>query len=373
MIYGDRVKQVRELNGWTQTELAGALGVTQPYVAQVESGKINASIEFLGKLSFITGFALGFFTRQPDYDFPAGSLLFRAHAKITSTARTEVYRYTQVAYGLFRSVHDKARLKQLAIRLPSGIGDDPLLAARITRSELGLSPDVPVPNLINLLERAGVVVIASQKPFEDCDAFSVWAGVVQQQPIVFFSGGKAGDRLRFSVAHELGHLVMHKPLAGELDKIEEQAYSFAAEFLLPEVAMREEILPPVTLETFLQLKPRWGVSIQAMIVRAKNLGIITPRKYKYLFQQLSSRGWRTHEPKEVLVPAEKPRALRQIVESLYGSPIDYERFSTDVQINETFLRCIIEAYAERQVESVIGPAAGRNLGGFGPPKSKRVQ
>jgi hypothetical protein len=74
-----------------------------------------------------------------------------------------------------------------------------------------------------------------------------------------------------------------------------------------------------------------------------------------------------------LVPAEKPRALRQIVESLYGSPIDYERFSTDVQINETFLRYIIEAYAGRKVESVIGPAAGRSLGGFGPPKLKRVQ
>ena len=142
---------------------------------------------------------------------------------------------------------------------------------------------------------------------------------------------------------------------------------------MPENAMRAEIVPPVTLDTFLSLKPRWGASIQALIVRAKELGIITPRKYKYLFQQLSSRGWRTHEPEEVSVPVERPRALRQIVELAYGIPTDFERFSNDVQIHEAFLRHLVEAYAGKRDVSAVVPSTARSVGGFGPAWSKRVQ
>jgi len=77
-------------------------------------------------------------------------------------------------------------------------------------------------------------------------------------------------------------------------------------------------VPPVTLATVAKLKPRWRVSIQALIRRARDLAIISDRQYHYLFQQLSARGWRKREPAQFDVAAEKPRAFRKMAEVLYG-------------------------------------------------------
>ena len=81
----------------------------------------------------------------------------------------------------------------------------------------------------------------------------------------------AGDRRRFSVAHELGHLVLHQFPQGAPRVLEQQADAFAEAFLLPEAAMREALVPPITLTTLADLKTRWGVSLQALIRRALTL------------------------------------------------------------------------------------------------------
>ena len=86
----------------------------------------------------------------------------------------------------------------------------------------------------------------------------------------------AGDRRRFSVAHELGHLVLHQVSEGSLHTVEQQADAFAAAFLLPEAAMRKVLVPPITLTTLADLKARWGMSLQALIRRALVLECLTP-------------------------------------------------------------------------------------------------
>ena len=113
--------------------------------------------------------------------------------------------------------------------------------------------------------------------------------------------------------------------------------------------MRQEIYQPVTLTGLAEMKPRWGVSIQALIRRALDLEMITRRQYKYLFEQLGARGWRMHEP--IAVPVEKPRALRQMAELIYGDPIDYERFASDTALTVRFLKRLIEAYADKTLPS----------------------
>jgi Zn-dependent peptidase ImmA (M78 family) len=85
---------------------------------------------------------------------------------------------------------------------------------------------------------------------------------------------------------------------------------------MPEKAMRREITTPVTLTSLAALKPRWGVSIQTLIYRAHQLGIIADRQYRYLFEQISIRGWRTREPENLDIPVERSRTLRKIVELL---------------------------------------------------------
>jgi Zn-dependent peptidase ImmA (M78 family) len=88
---------------------------------------------------------------------------------------------------------------------------------------------------------------------------------------------------------------MHNPLPASPD-VHDEANRFAGAFLLPADALKQEITSATTLETFLSIKLKWGVSVQAAVVRAHELGLITPRKYRTLYQRLSQKGWRVHEP-----------------------------------------------------------------------------
>jgi Zn-dependent peptidase ImmA (M78 family) len=148
------------------------------------------------------------------------------------------------------------------------------------------------------MEAAGVVVIALPRAFARGDAFSAWAYADDswRRPVVVPSAERPADRVRMNAAHELAHLVMHQQVAAAAAALEDDATKFASAFLMPADAMREMIVSPVTLDTFVNLKLRWGVAIQALIVRSHTLGLITDRKYKSLMQRLSARGWRTNEP-----------------------------------------------------------------------------
>lgn len=345
MIYGERIKQVRELNGWTQTEVAKRFEVTQPFIAQVENGWSKAPDDFIQSFVFRTGFPFHFFETPPETDFPLGSLLFRARADMTEREQKAVHRHAQMAYEVMRRMLTGRAVQEVPMRVPNVPGD-PERAASIARSELGLSPDQPIKHVIHTMESAGVLVIALPRAFEKGDAFSVWgfSDDRNRRPIVILSSSRPADRVRLSAAHELGHLVMHQPLPAS-PSIHSEADRFAGAFLLPPDAMRQEVGGTTTLETFLNLKVKWGVSVQALIVRANELALITPRKYRTLFQRLSARGWRMHEPLSSQVPLERPRAVRQTAELLYGRRIDYAKLAMDVQYPEVFVRELMESHA----------------------------
>ena len=150
---------------------------------------------------------------------------------------------------------------------------------------------------------------------EKIDAFSAWADIDGPRPFLGLSKDCPGDRTRYSVSHELGHLVLHKGLYGRTQNLEDEANEFAAEFLLPEHAMRRTLSNDLTLSQAIQLKKRWKVSIQAIVRRARTLNIISERRYRQLFTQLSASGWRKAEPVEI--PPERPRSFRKMAEMLY--------------------------------------------------------
>jgi Zn-dependent peptidase ImmA (M78 family) len=175
------------------------------------------------------------------------------------------------------------------------------------------------------------------------DACSTWAGGDGATPVIVVAAATAGDRRRFSVAHELGHLVLHPLPQGPSHMLERQADTFAEAFLLPAAAMREALVPPITLTTLADLKARWGVSLQALIRRALTLECVTPSQYRSLSAQLGARGWRTREP--IAVPVERPRALRQLAELLYGVPIDYPSLAHTMGLDPSFVRDLLEAHA----------------------------
>ncbi len=339
MIHGERIRQARELCGLTQTELADAVKIKQPAIAQIETGVTQPSDEVLQGIAFRTGFPLAFFRKPITTDFPVGSLLFRARAAMTQSERRSAHQYAHLIYEQFKFLAAQVRKPPMTLRR---LDEDPIRAAKRTRSYLGLSPNAPIANLIRSIEKAGIIVLALPREMERGDAFSTWVSNEGLEPVIVLATTAGGDRLRFSVAHELGHLVLHYEMRSDVTSVEREADAFASEFLMPEEAMRRELTTPVTLAALQMLKPRWKVSIQVLVMRARDLEIINARQYKYLFEQIGWRGWRSEEP--IKIPPEKPRALRRMAELIYGDPVNFKRLANGLDHPIFVVRHTLEAH-----------------------------
>ncbi len=327
MINGDRIKQAREIRAWTQKQFADRIGVKQTTISQIESGVLQASEEITQRVVLQTGFPLSFFKQSNTTDFPLGSLLYRKRNSLTLRESSQARQFARILFELIKKM--EANFKVIPHHIPR-LEEEPALCAVQCRSAMGLSPDKPITNLMHILERNGVVVLALPITLEEMDAFSAWVGNDKRRPIIALSKNvDYGDRLRFNLAHELGHLVMHQAMTGAISKIDMEANQFAEEFLTPKEIIEKEIRRPVTIGSLIPLKKKWHVSIQFLVRRAYTLGIIDKNQYKYLMIQISQLG-RKNEPVKII--PEKPRLLSQLAEMQYGTPINIKALSVDMDL-----------------------------------------
>jgi Zn-dependent peptidase ImmA (M78 family)/DNA-binding XRE family transcriptional regulator len=340
---GDQLRHAREINSLTQGELAELVGVHQSMIAWMEREARDPSDELLRRMALVTDFPVEFFFERPDYEFPLGSLLYRKHCDLTSTERSRAYRFARQMFDVYRKMSKKIR--PIPVRIPTNLHEDYSTAAKLLRNALSYEPDTPIRNLMNRLESHGIVILMLPEEIKRLDAFSLW--IDGTLPVIVLNSGKPGDRQRMNASHEVGHIVLHQSFHGGSD-IENEAKAFAAEFLLPEEAMRRELIPPVTLSSLADMKLRWGVALQALIVRARELNIITPRQEKYLMLQITKRGWRMKEPEALEIRPEKPRALRKMAEVLYKDPIDYRKMSEETHLSVFRLKHMLEVYAGKE-------------------------
>jgi Zn-dependent peptidase ImmA (M78 family)/DNA-binding XRE family transcriptional regulator len=318
MIYGDRIKQARELNGLTQTELASQIGCKQSAIAHFENNITAPSTATLKEIARATGFLTSFFEEPALDDFSLGSLAYRSRRSATKQEQAQAYQYGSIMYEQTKQMSQKLDLPLL--RLPR-ISERPELSAKVTRAALGLSPDTPIANLTNSFEQNGGFIFVTPFILSKIDAFSRWAKLDVERPLIIVTSGIPGDRLRYSLAHEIGHLVMHNAPRGNILAMEKEANIFASEFLMPAEVIRGEIPAPVTITSLMGLKQRWGVSIQSLIRRAYDLSLITERHYHYLFEQMSLKGWRKNEP--IDIPIESPQAFSKMLKLSYPNDNDY--------------------------------------------------
>jgi Zn-dependent peptidase ImmA (M78 family) len=198
-------------------------------------------------------------------------------------------------------------------------------AAREARRFFGAGPG-PIQHVIRLAERAGVVVVFSEPGIAAIDAYSLHSAT---RPIIVLNPVKDDYyRQRFDVAHELGHLVMHHDAEPGGKVAEEQANRFAAEFLMP----ADEIAPFLPNSTagrawaqLAELKEHWGVSLAALLYRARALGIMGDVSYRNAMVRMSQNGWRRAEPGRVAA-LEMPSMLPRAREVMGSAGIDDERF-----------------------------------------------
>lgn len=341
MISSARIKQARDYGGFTQAAFALELGIKQPTVAQIEAGIRQPSAEVLQAIARLTGFPLAFFRDNAEPSkFPLGSLVFRAHASTSQRERARVQSRGELVLEMASALSEQVDMLPITVRkMPDAT---PVDAAHRTRLDLRLPQQQPIDNLIYTIESAGVLVLALPETHPKVDALSAWIG---RQPVIALLSGKPADRMRFSTAHELGHLVLdHAGRDATGAREEREADTFAAELLFPSEAAQRELLTPVTLTGLLPLKRRWRIALSALARRAHDVGVITDRQYRYLLTQISIRGWRKEEP-NLDIPQERPRAVRQMAELVYGVPVDVRSIAADMRLLPSRVRTILEAHA----------------------------
>lgn len=278
-------------------------------LSSIENLRREARDEHLDAIAAATGTPRSFFsvsTTNP----PADSLYFRKN-------RTAPVRLTNQVKALFREGYRVATTILNGVSFP--MGALPVVDTRIrsldqleidaladlTRRAFGLDANAPIPNLTRALERAGAAVFRISLPGAEEGhvvgkghyGVSYWGGPGERPVVGYFSG--SGDRDRFTIAHEIGHLVLHTYRTPTEDS-ENQAHRFAGALLLPRDRAIELIHPGTALDQYARIKGNYGISIQASIMRAATLGIIDDVRKRSLMIQLSQRGWRMKEPVEVV-------------------------------------------------------------------------
>lgn len=187
-------------------------------------------------------------------------------------------------------------------------------AARSVREDWGLGND-PIPQLAELLEERGIKVLSLDLDNVDGLAAKVRRKDRDAARVIVIKRSTWSERKRFNLAHELGHMII-APSDG-VDE-EKAAHRFAGAFLMPADVLRAEVgahRSSISIGELVELKKRFGVSIQALAYRCKDLGIITSSACSRLFKLFGERGWRDapyEEPESMKPELEEPRRFERL-------------------------------------------------------------
>lgn len=324
-----RLVQALAARRLSQIHLASMVGVSAPTISKWRSGLQAPEADALARLASVINVTPEWFTRQPS---PKSSApLFRSNASALATARAMLEARLEwaqdVAIGLsefldFPSVNLSIRDFTDPASITMG---DIESAASECRERWGIGRG-PVPDLALAVEGAGVILVREETGVAQIEGLSAWSYALDR-PMVYLSADKDNAfRSRFDLAHELGHLILHKyiPRATERERhnlMEKQAHAFAGAFLLPAETFAHEVRTPVTLDSLLLLKQRWGVSVAAILMRLEALEIITAEEKQLLFKRRSARWGVKSEPGDEMRVPEKPRLLKRSIDLLLSSGV----------------------------------------------------
>ncbi|MFC8181682.1 XRE family transcriptional regulator [Rhodococcus sp. NPDC057297] len=362
---GERLLTLQHLRGLTQGELATRLGVSGGFLSHVAKGTKafpaslvqSASSEFRVPQSF-------FYVRLAPEDVGPVTFKKTSTAKVRDEKRV-VALYTE-ASRLFRHVSDRSGYH--VSKLPSVEShEDPEDVAATVRSIAGSPPDAPITNTTRLIERLGVGVVHTLDP--DGHADNAHAGAsrpsrISTRPLIALACQLPGAEQRFTLAHELFHVMADRDLDRGLtlirDPRELRANRFAGALLLPPGIAKKQVSETLTLHGYLKIKAEFGLSVGAIIHRAHDLGLISDHRAKMLYIQWSSAGWRRNgEP--VPVPQERPLLLDQALQRAYGRSYA-AKASHDTGVSADLISSWIEKSSEVQagVAEVINLSDRRN-------------
>jgi len=315
-----RLREMREVRGYSQVQLADLLSVTNAAVSAYETGKSQPSLAVLEQAAVVLKAPVGFFL-QPEREERSAVAFYRSMHSATKRARTKAEHRLQWLVDVVSYMDGLVELPAVNIprlSLPSNpmeISDEDVENAAVhTRRYWGMG-EGPIANVTRLLENHGVILTIDNLESHALDSLTYRT---EKRPYVMVNREKGtAVRWRYDVAHELGHMILH----GHLDQrtvrqsmvasqVEAQAHRFAGAFLLPLTPFADDLYS-ASLDTFFKMKPKWRASIGAMISRAAKADLISPEAAQRLWINHSRRGWKRSEPLDEQLEPEYPKTLAQ--------------------------------------------------------------
>ncbi|HEV7774268.1 MAG TPA: XRE family transcriptional regulator [Conexibacter sp.] len=308
------VRLAREKLELTQTVTARRSGISQARLSRLESGQqVILAPQEIDQLAETLKVPRGFL-EQPA--MPAAAPLFRKRAIRSARRVAGIQARLNFAVLIAQRLLDAGVDLDAPQRFPEPgdfAADEPENAAAVLRRDWRL-PTGPVDDLTEVIESAAGLVL--NVDFGTSDAIAAFIATRNDGRLWFLVNTRetAGDRIRLSLAHELGHAVLHRLLPGvDEAEVESQAFRFAAALLLPPDTFDRAVpYDALTLGHARELKRVYGVSLQAIIRAAHDRQRISRSRYTSLYKQLSARQWRMHEPDPI--PVELPQLWPDVLD-----------------------------------------------------------
>lgn len=337
---GARLKFARQYNTLTIGEVAEKIGVSTQAVSQFENNKTEPKTENLFQIVNLLGFPKEFYFEEDRTDIKVGTTYFRSMASTSKKDQKSQIEKVKLLGIIYNCIEKFISFPKFNLRC-SSIYDLEKLAQEVREQwELG---DGPIPNIIDVMERNGVIISSTFEENDKIDAYSqVWMMGREAVPLVVLGHEKNFFRQQFNAAHELGHIITDGVYdIEEMSKLdyrnmENQMNYFAGALLIPKEKYLRDLCSrrKTDYQFYLELKRKYKVSAAALVVRANQLGAISANQYQYIMKQRSVRGYIKEEPYDKEISAFKPRYLKQAMKMIvHDNKISGDEFMDELGIS----------------------------------------
>ena len=299
--FGQRLRAQRFIYGLSQSELAEKAGLAASMISRLEQNERAPGEDVIRQLCHLLEVTPKFFATKLFYETIHEDVHFRHRARTPARERNIALGHATLLFEVLDFFEANLRLPHVSLPSRPTVVDPTTIehVACEARACVGLPNDRPLASLVGTLESAGIPVVLSSETSECVDAFSVFR---VPRPIIVLNKKDSGSRVNFTGAHELGHLILHQGRETGDRETESEADRFASAFLMPARAFAREFprssRGTIDWQELLPTKQRWRVSMQAIIRRAFDLGLISAIVYRRACQHASSQGWRRASPGE---------------------------------------------------------------------------
>lgn len=344
---GERIQQARKVSGLSQRALAEKAGISAMAISKYENNQSTPSSGVLLALGKALGVRTEYFFRRLSAELR--QVEYRKHARLPK----KILR--QIEGDVLEQVERYLALEEIlpvspicAFDLPTALlghindyNDIEHIANQVRESwKLGQNP---IQDLTGTLEERGIKVFRAQALHDG--KFDGLACKVNGAPIIVVGSNWPGDRQRFTLAHELGHLILENRLSEQLD-IEIAANRFAGAFLVPASEVIKELGNKRTWfepRELCVLKRAYGLSMGGWLHRAQDLNIFSDSSYLQMTRMFRKQGWHKQEPCDEY-PREDPQIFTQLVFHALA-----EEFISESKAAELMGKPLVEFRALRKV------------------------